>query len=56
LRDVELLLNQAMRKAPIGELADIMDFGLACAHLATPYARRLTGGTIYVDGGAHIVG
>ena len=56
MRDVELLLNQAMRNAPIGELADIMDVGLACAYLATPYARRLTGGTIYVDGGAHIVG
>lgn len=55
LKDFDLLLNQAMRKAPIGELADIMDVGFACAYLATPYARRITGGTIYVDGGAHIV-
>lgn len=55
LKDFDLLLNQAMRKAPIGELVDIMDVGFACAYLATPYARRITGGTIYVDGGAHIV-
>ena len=44
-----------MRKAPIGELADIMDVGFACAYLATPYTRRITGGTSYVDGGVHIV-
>ena len=44
-----------MPKAPIGELADIMDVGFACAYLVTTYARRITGGTIYVDGGVHIV-
>jgi len=27
---------------------------IACAYLATPFARRITGGTIYVDGGANI--
>ncbi len=26
----------------------------ACAYLATPYPRRITGGTVYVDGGANI--
>jgi len=30
------------------------DVGFACAYLATPYARRIIGGTIYVDGGANI--
>ena len=39
---------------PFGELVDIMDVGFACAYLATPYARRITVGTIYVDGGANI--
>ena len=29
-------------------------YGFACAYLATPYARRITGWTIYVDGGANI--
>ena len=56
LKDFDLLLNEALRKAPLCELADIMDVGFACAYLATPYARRITGGTIYVDGGVHIVG
>ena len=56
LKDFDLLLNEAMQKAPVGELVDIMDVGFACAYLATPYARRLTGGTVYVDGGVNIMG
>ncbi len=54
LMDFELLLNEAAEKAPLGELVDIMDVGWACAYLATPFARRITGGTVYVDGGANI--
>src|SRR3954454_25033303 len=55
LKDFELLLNEAAAKAPIGELVDIMDVGFTCAYLATPFAHRITGGTVYVDGGANIV-
>jgi len=55
LKDFDLLLAEAAQKAPIGELVDIMDVGFACAFLATPYARRITGGTVYVDGGVHVV-
>jgi enoyl-[acyl-carrier protein] reductase I len=55
LKDFELLLNEAAEKAPLGELVDIMDVGFACAYLATSLARRITGGTVYVDGGANIV-
>ena len=55
LKDFELLLTEAAEKAPIGELADIMDVGFTCAYLATPFARRITGGTVYVDGGSNIV-
>lgn len=55
LKEFELLLNAAAEKAPVGELVDIMDVGFACAYLATPFARRITGGTVYVDGGANIV-
>jgi enoyl-[acyl-carrier protein] reductase I len=55
LKDFDLLLNEAAQKAPLGELVDIMDVGLTCAYLATPFARRITGGTIYVDGGANII-
>ena len=55
LKDFELLLNEAAQKAPLGELVDIMDVGFACAYLATHFARRITGGTVYVDGGTNIV-
>jgi hypothetical protein len=55
LKDFEHLLNEAAQKAPLGELVDIMDVGFACAYLATSLARRITGGTVYVDGGANIV-
>jgi len=55
LKDFDLLLNEAVEKAPVGELVDIMDVGFACAYLATPYARRITGGTVYVDGGVNIM-
>ncbi len=55
LKDFELLLNEAVQKSPLGELVDIMDVGYTCAFLATPFAHRVTGGTVYVDGGASIV-
>ena len=55
LKDFDLLLNEAVSRAPVGELVDIMDVGFTCAYLATPYARRLTGQTIYVDGGVNIM-
>ena len=55
LKDFDLLLTEAAHKAPLGELVDTMDVGFACAYLATPYARRISGSTIYVDGGVHIM-
>ena len=55
LKDFDLLLNHAAQRAPIGELVDIMDVGFTCAFLATPYARRLSGETLYVDGGVNIM-
>ncbi|CAN0628580.1 Enoyl-[acyl-carrier-protein] reductase [NADH] 2 [Burkholderia multivorans] len=56
LKDFDLLLNEAAERAPLGELVDIMDVGFACAYLATPYARRITGNTLFVDGGVSIMG
>jgi enoyl-[acyl-carrier protein] reductase I len=55
LKDFELMLNEAAQRAPLGELVDIMDVGAACAYLASDYARRITGDTVYIDGGANIV-
>ena len=55
LKDFELMLNEAAQKAPLGELVDIMDVGYTCAYLATPFARRVTGELVYVDGGANLI-
>jgi len=55
LKDFDLLLNEAVQRAPVGELVDIMDVGFAVAYLATPYARRITGSTLYIDGGVNIM-
>jgi enoyl-[acyl-carrier protein] reductase I len=55
LKDFDLLLNEAVQRAPVGELVDIMDVGFTCAFLATPFAKRLTGSTAYVDGGMNIL-
>jgi enoyl-[acyl-carrier protein] reductase I len=55
LKDFDLLLNEAAHRAPVGELVDIDDVGAAAAYLATPYARRLTGSTLYVDAGLNIM-
>jgi enoyl-[acyl-carrier protein] reductase I len=55
LKDFDLLLSEAVQRAPVGELVDIMDVGFAVAYLATPYARRVTGSTLYVDGGVNIM-
>jgi len=55
LKDFDRMLNDAVQRSPVGELVDIMDVGFTCAFLATPFARRLTGQTVYVDGGANIM-
>ena len=55
LEGLRPLLNEAAQRAPLGELVDIMDVGYTCAFLATPYAKRLSGSTLYVDGGVNIV-
>src|SRR3954453_9416390 len=50
IKDFELLLNEAAERSPLHELVDVEDVGAACAYLASDYARRITGGTIYIDG------
>ena len=55
IKGFDRLLNDAVEHSPLGELVDIEDVGSACAYLASDYARRITGGTIYIDGGANIV-
>src|SRR5688572_27235398 len=55
LKDFDLMLNAAAERAPLGELVDIMDVGYTCAFLSTPYARRLSGEILYIDGGVNIM-
>ena len=55
LKDFDVLLTEAVERSPIGELIDIDDVGLTTAFLATPFAHRLTGMTVYVDGGLSIM-
>lgn len=55
LKDFDRMLNDAIERSPVGELVDIMDVGFTCAFLATSFGRRLTGQTIYVDGGISIM-
>jgi len=50
------LMEQAASRAPAGRLVSIEDVGIATAVLATDYAKLITGETVYVDGGYHIVG
>lgn len=56
LKEFDVLLSEALERAPIGELVDIDDVGLTTAFLTTPFARRLTGTVTYVDGGLSIMG
>lgn len=55
LKDFDLMLNEAVAQSPVHDLVDIDDVGVATAYLATPYAKRLTGTTFYVDAGLHIM-
>ena len=49
------LLEKARTKAPARSLVSIDDVGLATAFLAHDAARLITGETLYVDGGYHII-
>jgi enoyl-[acyl-carrier protein] reductase I len=49
------LLDKAKKKAPARSLVNIDDVGLATAILAHDAARLITGGTLYIDGGYHIM-
>lgn len=50
------LLERAAARAPMKHLVSIEDVGLATAVLATDYAKLITGETVYVDAGYHILG
>jgi enoyl-[acyl-carrier protein] reductase I len=56
IADFDDLLNEAAARAPSRCLVTIEDVGFATAALATDAARLITGDTLYIDGGYHIMG
>ena len=49
------LLEKAKTKAPARSLVSIDDVGVATAFLAHDAAKLMTGDTVYIDGGYHII-
>jgi len=49
------LLEKAKSKAPARKLVSSLDIGFAVAFLAHDAARLITGETLYIDGGYHII-
>jgi enoyl-[acyl-carrier protein] reductase I len=55
ITDFDELLHKAQEKAPTRSLVSVMDVGLATAFLAHDAARLITGDTLYIDGGYHVI-
>jgi enoyl-[acyl-carrier protein] reductase I len=53
--EFDALLDKAKAKAPARRLVSIEDVGVTTAFLAHDAARLITGETLYVDGGYHII-
>jgi enoyl-[acyl-carrier protein] reductase I len=53
--EFDQLLDRAKAKAPARSLVSIDDVGAATAFLAHDAARLITGETLYIDGGYHII-
>jgi enoyl-[acyl-carrier protein] reductase I len=50
------ILDQIAARAPLRRNVDADEVGDACAFLASHLARGITGSTLYVDAGYHIMG
>jgi enoyl-[acyl-carrier protein] reductase I len=56
IRDFDELMERVSVRAPARRLVTIEEVGAACVFLASDYAAAMTGETLYVDGGYHILG
>ena len=54
--DFDALMERVAERAPARRLVSIEEVGAACAFLSSAYAGAMTGDTIYIDGGYHILG
>lgn len=55
IADFDEMLAKAEARAPMQRLVSIDDVGMATAYLATDAAKLITGQTLYIDGGYHII-
>lgn len=56
LPEFDALMARVAHRAPARRLVTIEEVGAACAFLASPHGAAMTGETLYVDGGYHILG
>ena len=56
IRNFREMLSAAEQKNPLHENITADDVGSLAAFLCSPYGKHITGSTLYVDSGAHIMG
>ncbi|GGH11243.1 enoyl-[acyl-carrier-protein] reductase [NADH] [Alsobacter metallidurans] len=56
IAEFDAMLEATIERSPMGRLASIEDVGATAAFLASDGARSITGETIHVDAGYHIMG
>jgi enoyl-[acyl-carrier protein] reductase I len=56
ITDFDQLMERVATRAPVRRLVTIEEVGATCAFLASPYATAMTGETLFIDGGYHILG
>lgn len=56
ITDFDQLMARVASRAPVRRLVTIEEVGATCAFLASPYATAMTGETLFIDGGYHILG
>ena len=54
--NLDELMEKVADRAPARRLVTTEEVGAACVFLASPYAKAMTGETLYIDGGYHILG
>jgi len=55
IRDFDELMQNVSSRAPARRLVTIEEVGAACVFLASDYGAAMTGETLYIDGGYHIL-
>lgn len=56
LEEFDKLLQRAEQESPLKSVVDIVDVGAMVTYLSSDYAKHITGDTIYIDAGFHLLG